>query len=133
MEAIKIYKNYGCLGAEKRAIYTYGNPQPTATCSDEITVRTPEGWETYESISGETILTAPWGDNYTMHQILSGDEHPCFRTFGHGDKIELEVLEGEGDQIHRRKSRRFLRFPPHNQELGFQEIDIWFRCLTFVS
>lgn len=92
METIKIYKNYGCLGAEKRIIYTYGNPADTARCSDEISVKIPEGWEIYESISGETILTAPWGKNYTVYEVLSGDEYPYFRTFGNGEKIRLEVI-----------------------------------------
>ena len=46
---IKIYCNYGALAAEKRNVYTYGNPNPTATCWDEITVETPEGWELYEN------------------------------------------------------------------------------------
>lgn len=92
METIKLYKNYGCLDAEKINIYTYGNPQPTAKCSDEITVKLPVGWETYESVTGETILTAPWGKNYTIHEVLCGDEYPCFRTFGNGERIQLEVM-----------------------------------------
>lgn len=89
---LNIFKNYGCLSAEKSIIYTYGNPQPTAKCYDEITVRLPGGWETYESIAGETILTAPWGKNYRMGEILCGDEYPCFRTFGNGERIRLEVV-----------------------------------------
>lgn len=41
---IKIYCNYGVLAAEKRNVYTYGAPEATATCWDEITVEIPEGW-----------------------------------------------------------------------------------------
>lgn len=89
---VNIFKNYGCLGKEKSVVYTYGNPQPTAKCNDEITVKIPDGWETYENESGETILTAPWGKNYMMYEVLTGDEYPCFRTFGNGEKIRLEVV-----------------------------------------
>lgn len=91
---IKLFKNYGCLSAEKRVIYTYGIPQDTAVCSDEITVKIPDGWEVCENIMGETIVTAPWGKNYTMHEVLCGNEDPCFRTFGHGEnsRIVLEVV-----------------------------------------
>lgn len=40
---IKIYCNYGTLGAEKRKKYTFGGPDSTADCWEEITVETPEG------------------------------------------------------------------------------------------
>ena len=50
---IKIYCNYGCLSAEKRNIYTYGCPDSTATCWDEMTVEIPEGWEVYEKHEDE--------------------------------------------------------------------------------
>lgn len=89
---IDIFKNYGCLGAEKSIIYTYGNPQPTAKCYDEIAVKLPNGWETYESAAGETILTTPRGEYYRICDILCGDEYPCFRTFGNGERIRLEVI-----------------------------------------
>lgn len=92
IKTTKIYKNYGCLAAEKRIIYTHGMPQPTAKCSDEIIIKIPEGWETYENDVGETILTAPWGKFYEMNEILCGDEFPCFRTFGNGERIRLEVM-----------------------------------------
>ena len=46
---IKIYCNYGVLAAEKRKVYTYGMPHPTAACWDEMTVEIPDGWETFEN------------------------------------------------------------------------------------
>ena len=49
MSTIKIFKNYGCLAAEKRNVYTYGTEQPTATCADEITVKIPDGWKIVDS------------------------------------------------------------------------------------
>lgn len=92
-ESIEIYKNYGCLAHEKMIVYTYGSPEETAKCYDKITVKIPDGWETFENYMGETILTAPLGKNYTIHEVLCGDEYPCFRTFGNGDRIKLEVMD----------------------------------------
>lgn len=57
---IKIYCNYGCLSAEKRNVYTYGRPDSTATCWDEMTVEIPEGWEAYENYMVRLVVTAPW-------------------------------------------------------------------------
>lgn len=90
---IDIFKNYGCLGSEKTNVYTYSNPESTAKCYDKITVKIPEGWETFENYMGDTILTAPWKENYTVHEVLCGNEYPCFRTFGNDDRIKLEVLD----------------------------------------
>ena len=78
---IKIYCNYGTLSAEKRNVYTYGNPNPTAICWDEITAETPEGWELYENYMGELMVTTPWGTNYTINDVLSGNKKPCFSAF----------------------------------------------------
>lgn len=89
---IQIYKNYGCLSAEKSIIYTYGVEHPTAICSDVITVKIPDGWEKYKNESGEIIVTAPWGENYTIHDVLYGNDTPKFRTFGHGGGLTLEVV-----------------------------------------
>lgn len=61
MERIEIYRNYGCLTAEKRSLYTYGAEHATAVCSDKMTVEIPEGWTLSETVSGGMIVTAPWG------------------------------------------------------------------------
>lgn len=75
---IKIYCNYGVLAAEKRNIYTYGAPHGTATCYDEMMVEIPEGWEAHESNTGKLTVTAPWGWDYDIDEVLQGNEKPCF-------------------------------------------------------
>lgn len=75
---LSIYKNYGVLGAEKRCVYTYGNPHATATCWDEILVQTPEGWDVFENYMGEVIVEAPWGYRYSVNEVLAGDARPEF-------------------------------------------------------
>lgn len=89
---IKIYCNYGVLAAEKRNVYTYGNPNPTATCWDEITVETPKGWELYENYMGELMVTAPWGANYTINDVLRGNEKPCFTACDRDRKLHRVFL-----------------------------------------
>nr|DAG80906.1 MAG TPA: hypothetical protein [Caudoviricetes sp.] len=92
---IKIYCNYGVLSAEKRNVYTYGNPDSTAACWDEITVETPEGWETYENYMGELMVTAPWGANYTINEVLEGNEKPCFTAYDGNRKLHRAFLTVE--------------------------------------
>lgn len=89
---IEIYKNYGCLGAEKRAVYTYGGQAETAVCSDTLFVKIPEGWELDENIMGEKIVTDPYGENWTINQVLGGDEIPYLMAIGHGERYELAIL-----------------------------------------
>lgn len=95
---IKIFANYGVLAAEKRIVYTYGNPQPTAVTWDEITVEIPDGWDYYESEWGFGIVTAPWGQNYEINQILGGDKSPVFSALdknGKGHRVKLKVKPNE--------------------------------------
>lgn len=90
------YKNYGCMAAEKRAVYTAGNPQPTATASDEIEITMPEGWKLDENEFGGLIVTAPWGWTYTPDELLQGDENPYFGgndKSGNGFRIKLDWRE----------------------------------------
>lgn len=89
---IKIYCNYGCLSAEKRNIYTYGCPDLTATCWDEMTVEIPEGWEAYENYMGMLAVTAPWGTNYTINDVLSGNEKPCFSACDREGRLHRAFL-----------------------------------------
>lgn len=77
-KTIEIYRNYGCLAAEKRIKYTFSAPNSTATCSDRITVEIPEGWELAENFMGQTIVEAPWGWTYMIDDVLHGDKVPCF-------------------------------------------------------
>ena len=71
MKTIEIYCNYGVLAAEKRNVYTFGAEHPHATCSDKMTVVVPEGWELYQNESGQTMVTAPWGWDYDINDVLT--------------------------------------------------------------
>ena len=75
---IKIYCNYGVLSAERRNVYTYGAPHSAATCWDEMTVEIPEDWEAFEDAIGNLMVTAPWGWNYEINEVLSDNKNPCF-------------------------------------------------------
>ena len=95
-ETLKIYKNYGCLTAEKRAIYTYGSKQSTAVCADEITLEIPEGWKLKENNMGEILIESPWGWTYSPNELLCGNENPCFGGCDKDGKrflIKLKVVE----------------------------------------
>lgn len=81
MKQFDIYKNYGCLGADKRAVYSVGCPSATAKCYDKLTVEAPAGWEFWESESGELGATTPDGTNYPVRDILCGDERPMLRIW----------------------------------------------------
>lgn len=93
METIEIYCNYGVLAAEKRNVYTFGAEHPHATYSDKMTVVVPEGWEVYQNQMGQTMVTAPWGWDYEINEVLQGNEYPYFRAY---DKdMEMKVLKLE--------------------------------------
>lgn len=93
MKTIEIYKNYGVLAAEKRNVYTFGAPHATATCSDKITVVVPEGWTIYQNQSGQTMVTAPWGWDYEINEVLHGNEKPCFYALDKNMKGHRVYLE----------------------------------------
>lgn len=81
MRTINIYCNYGVLGSEKMKIYTFGGEHPHATCSDKMTVVVPDGWEIYKNQAGQTIVTAPWGWNYEINEVLrSKKTRPIFEA-----------------------------------------------------
>ena len=71
MKTIEIYCNYGVLAAEKRNVYTFGGEHPHATCSDNMTVVVPDGWELYQNQMGQTMVTAPWGWDYDINEVLT--------------------------------------------------------------
>lgn len=96
MKTIEIYCNYGVLAAEKRNVYTFGNHHSNATCWDKIKVEIPTGWEPYENQMGQTMVTAPWGWNYEINEVLGGNEKPCFYAkdkSGKGHRTYLEIAE----------------------------------------
>lgn len=78
MQTMEIYKNYGVLGSEKISVYSFGGEHPHATCSDKITVAVPDRWEIFQSQAGQMMVTAPWGWNYEINEVLQGNEKPCF-------------------------------------------------------
>ena len=95
MSTIKIFKNYGCLAAEKRNVYTYGTEQPTATCADEIVVKIPDGWKVINS-ENDILLESPWGWTYNPNDLLNGNEKPCFMGYDRDGRIfniPLKVVE----------------------------------------
>lgn len=95
MQTINIYKNYGVLAAEKRTVYTFGVEHPHATCSDKMTVIVPDGWEVYKNQIGQTMVTAPWGWDYEINEILQGNEKPCFYAMDKdmkGHRVYLEEV-----------------------------------------
>ena len=71
MKTIEIYANYGVLAAEKRTVYTFGGAHPHATCSDKMTVVIPDGWVLYRNQIGQTMITAPWGWDYDINEVLT--------------------------------------------------------------
>lgn len=96
MITINIFKNYGCLAAEKRNIYTYGAEEATAVCSDVLTVEIPNDWEIGKNCHGDPILLSPWGWNYEVNEVLAGNEHPYFIVTdkdGKTHKYKLHVID----------------------------------------
>ena len=93
MDTIKIFENYGCLGAEKHSVYTAENPHTTATAWDEMTVAVPDGWNAWKNDTGETIVTAPWGWSYSLNEILAGDKEPVFWAIDDQDNQRSVVLK----------------------------------------
>ena len=97
MNTLEIYRNHGCLSAEKRNVYTYVAPESTAVVSDKITVKIPDDWDVYETVSGTHILISPWGMEYRPNEVLYGNDKPVFAAYHDGEyyKSELEVIEDD--------------------------------------
>jgi hypothetical protein len=51
---------------------------PAGEIYDTMTVRIPDGWEFYETVTGEKALKSPWGWQYSVDEVLSGDTKPVF-------------------------------------------------------
>ena len=99
---IELYKNYGCLAAEKRVVYTYGAEAETATCSEVIQAKIPEGWELYETSLGDKMVQAPWGWNYGINEVLSGNEHPCFFALDKHGREHFARLKVQGERVEKK-------------------------------
>lgn len=93
MKTFEAYANHGCLTAEKRTIYSAFAPAGTAVTSDEIEITVPNGWELYETVCGTPCITAPWGQNYTLNEILSGNKSPYFIAYDKDGKLHKVTLE----------------------------------------
>lgn len=93
MKRIKIYRNYGVLGSEGKNVYTYAGEATTAVASDELIVEVPATWELYENIYGKEMVTAPWGWNYDINEVLAGNKRPEFRVFNKEMKLEIFPLQ----------------------------------------
>ena len=92
-ETIDIYRNYGCLSAEKSVIYTYVAEQPTAVTSDRLTVTLPQGWTADRGPAGDVVLTAPDGQRYLPDEVLAGDERPMFEVRDRSGSRKRYMLE----------------------------------------
>lgn len=93
MKTFKGYINYGCLSAEKRAIFTAGNPQPTAKSSEPVEYTVPDGWTLEEAASGEMVVTAPWGWTYELNEVLQGNEYAYFGGIDNNGNVFRKRLE----------------------------------------
>lgn len=87
------YINYGCLAAEKRPLFTAGNPHATATTSVPVEYAIPDGWELFETESGDVRVEAPWGWNYNPNDLLDGKENPYFSGIDKEGKTFRKKLE----------------------------------------
>lgn len=100
-QTLEIYCNYGVLAAEKRNVYTYGAQHYNATCSDRMTVYVPEGWAAWDNPMGKTMVTAPWGWDYEVGEVLAGDKYPHFEAKDRDGNLRRYRLDGElhGDGV----------------------------------
>lgn len=91
-----VYVNYGCLGKEKRKIYTAGMPEHTAVTHEIITCEIPEGWKSEKNEFGDITIISPWGWKYNLNELLGGNEYPYFKGFdkeGNEFRIRLKYNE----------------------------------------
>lgn len=61
-----------------------------------MTVEIPEGWEVFENAMGNLMVTAPWGWEYEINEVLQGNEKPCFYALDksmNGRRQYLKVLD----------------------------------------
>lgn len=97
MEKFEVYCNYGVLAAEKRNVYTE-LPHFRAVCWDRIIIETPEGWEAYKNCFDSTIIKSPWGQAYSINEILcdNDDGEPVFAALDRDMRsvvVPLKVVE----------------------------------------
>lgn len=81
MKTIKIYKNYGCLSAEKICIFTFGREASTSVTHDVIEVEIPQDFTICENNFGEKLLEYKDGSIFLINELLSGEHTPCLRGY----------------------------------------------------
>lgn len=96
-EEFTIYCNYGVLGAEKRNVHTYGCKHSRGICADEIKAKLPENnyFQIYETAMGDLAVESAWGWQYSINDVLQGDEKPCFYAIdkdGDGHRVYLDEI-----------------------------------------
>lgn len=109
MKTIEIYCNHGVLAAEKRYIYTFGAEHPHAICSGKMTVIIPDGWELYQSQMGQTMVTAPWGWDYDINDVLTDIKGAAFRALDKNMSYKTAYLftpEELGEKANKENKRR---------------------------
>ena len=94
----EIYCNHGVLGAEKRNVWTYNVEHSRGVCSEKFIVRLPENdsFKIYESATGELMVESSWGWQYTINEVLNGEEKPCFYALDKhkaAHRVYLEIVE----------------------------------------
>ena len=98
MTTFKAFINYGVLGAEKRNVWTAEAPHVHAVCSDMVDLIVPEGWELYQNHMGDNMVTSPWGWDYSLNEVIAGNEDPYFIALdkdGNEKRVKLEVVKSE--------------------------------------
>ncbi|MGN0345915.1 MAG: hypothetical protein ACI4DU_01385 [Lachnospiraceae bacterium] len=92
MDKFDVFRNYGCLTAEKRCVYTVGAQEASAIASDKISVKVPAGWEVFENAFGALVAENGKGDCYMVCDILCGNDSPWFIwTDGDGEhRVKLD-------------------------------------------
>lgn len=92
---IEVFRNYGCLAADKRIIYSHPGPIDQAVLSEKICILVPEGFCIGENVMEETLIIAPWKLNYMVNELLGGNKHPYFTWADDGGShyIKLKYRE----------------------------------------
>lgn len=84
----------GCWRQKKRYVYTYGGEHPNATCSDTMAVEIPEGWDIFQGQIGKVMVTAPWGWDYDINEVLADIKgRPAFRTMDKNGRYKTAFLK----------------------------------------
>lgn len=113
----KIFKNYGVLGAEKRAIYTYGAAHPLSDSADVIKVQLPDNdfFKLEENSNGDLFVESSWGWNYEINDLLqfNANDRPCFFALDKNmskRRVYLETEETETEETEEKKmTKKVLR------------------------